>query len=109
MTVGVLKAAEEMGLKCPEDYGLVSFDDYPWLSIFRPRLTTVELPKYQLGHEAASLLLDRIGGKTGPAIFLKLLPELRVRESCGFKFLNPRSASHDAASDDSAGTLVEHS
>jgi LacI family transcriptional regulator len=85
MTVGVLKAAEEMGLKCPEDYGLVSFDDYPWLSIFRPRLTTVELPKYQLGHDAASLLLDRIGGKTGPAIFLKLPPELRVRDSCGFK------------------------
>jgi LacI family transcriptional regulator len=108
MTVGVLKAAEEMGLKCPEDYGLVSFDDYPWLSIFRPRLTTVELPKYQLGHDAASLLLDRIGGKTGPAIFLKLPPELRVRDSCGFKLLNPRSAPHDAASDASAGALVEH-
>src|ERR1700735_3031533 len=30
MTVGLLKAAEEMGLMCPEDFGLVSFDDYPW-------------------------------------------------------------------------------
>ncbi len=66
MTVGLLKAAEEMGLRCPEDFGLVSFDDYPWLGIFRPRLTTVELPKYQLGSEAAELLLDRIAGKTGP-------------------------------------------
>ena len=36
MTVGLLKAAEEMGLRCPEDFGLVSFDDYPWLGIFRP-------------------------------------------------------------------------
>ena len=34
MTVGFLKAAEEMGLKCPEDFGLVSFDDYPWLGSF---------------------------------------------------------------------------
>ncbi len=85
MTVGFLKAAEEMGLRCPEDFGLVSFDDYPWLGIFRPRLTTVELPKYQLGFEAAELLLDRIAGKTGPSVLRKLLPELRVRESCGFK------------------------
>jgi LacI family transcriptional regulator len=85
MTVGFLKAAEEMGLSCPEDFGLVSFDDYPWLAIFKPKLTTVELPKYQLGQEAAELLLDRVAGNTGPAVFRKLLPELRVRESCGFK------------------------
>jgi LacI family transcriptional regulator len=90
MTVGLLKAAEEMGLRCPEDFGLVSFDDYPWLGIFRPRLTTVELPKYQLGSEAAELLLDRIAGKTGPGILRKLLPELRVRESCGFKLQTPK-------------------
>ncbi len=85
MTVGLLKAAEEMGLRCPEDFGLVSFDDYPWLSIFHPKLTTVELPKYQLGQEAADLLLDRIGGNNGPGVLKKLQPELRVRESCGFK------------------------
>jgi LacI family transcriptional regulator len=91
MTVGLLKAAEEMGLRCPEDFGLVSFDDYPWLGIFHPRLTTVELPKYQLGYEAAELLLDRIAGKGGPAVLRKLLPELRVRESCGFKLQGSRS------------------
>src|ERR1700722_886780 len=62
MAVGLLKAAEEMGLRCPEDFGLVSFDDYPWLGIFRPRLTTVELPKRQLGSEAAELLIKRISG-----------------------------------------------
>lgn len=62
MTIGLLKAAEEMGLRCPEDFGLVSFDDYPWLGVFRPRLTTVELPKHQLGSEAAELLIRRISG-----------------------------------------------
>jgi LacI family transcriptional regulator len=85
MTVGLLKAAEEMGLRCPEDFGLVSFDDYPWLGIFHPKLTTVELPKYELGQEAVDLLLDRIAGNSGPGIVKKLQPELRVRESCGFK------------------------
>ena len=85
MTVGLLKAAEEMGMRCPADFGLVSFDDYPWLGIFHPKLTTVELPKYQLGQEAAELLMERIAGNDGPSVQKKLLPELRVRESCGFK------------------------
>lgn len=84
MTVGLLKAAEEIGLRCPEDFGLVSFDDYPWLGIFRPKLTTVELPKHQLGTEAAELLISRIEGNREKAVVRKLQPELRIRESCGF-------------------------
>lgn len=84
MTVGFLKAAREMGLRCPEDFGLVSFDDYPWLDFFAPPLTTVELPKYEVGFEAAKLLLERISGKQGAGIVRKLTPQLRVRESCGF-------------------------
>ncbi len=84
MTIGLLKAIDEMGLRCPEDFGLVSFDDYPWLGVFRPRLTTVELPKHQLGSEAAELLIQRIGGDHGKPVLKKLLPELRIRESCGF-------------------------
>ena len=84
MTIGLLKAAEEMGLKCPEDFGLVSFDDYPWLGVFRPRLTTVELPKHQLGSEAAELLIRRISGDHSKPVLRKLQPELRIRESCGF-------------------------
>jgi LacI family transcriptional regulator len=84
MTIGLLKAAEEMGLSCPDDFGLVSFDDYPWLGVFRPRLTTVELPKHQLGSEAAELLIERIGGSKKKSVVRKLQPELRIRESCGF-------------------------
>jgi LacI family transcriptional regulator len=91
MTIGLLKAADEMGLKCPEDFGLVSFDDYPWLGIFRPRLTTVELPKHQLGSEAAELLIRRIAGDSSKAVVKKLQPELRIRESCGFaEFMSRR-------------------
>jgi len=97
MTVGLLRAAEEMGLSCPEDFGLVSFDDYPWLSIFRPRLTTVELPKHQLGSEAAELLIRRITGDTGKAEVRKLQPELRVRESCGFALHVVRNQATDRA------------
>lgn len=92
MTVGLLKAAEEMGMRCPEDFGLVSFDDYPWLAVFRPRLTTVELPKYQIGFEATELLLERIKGEPVRGGTVKLAPELHVRESCGFQLQSSRDS-----------------
>src|ERR1700736_795734 len=97
MTIGLLKAAEEMGLRCLEDFGLVSFDDYPWLGIFRPRLTTVELPKHQLGSEAAELLIRRIEGDRSKAVLKKLQPELRIRESCGFALHVSRPANGEAS------------
>jgi len=92
MTVGLLQAAEEMGLKCPDDFALVSFDDYPWLGVFHPKLTTVELPKRQLGREAVELLIRRIGGSTEKAVVRKLQPELRIRESCGLALHVSRGA-----------------
>lgn len=97
MTIGLLQAAEEMGLKCPDDFGLVSFDDYPWLGVFHPKLTTVELPKRQLGDEAVELLIRRIGGSTEKAVVRKLQPELRIRESCGFALHTTRGAASTGA------------
>jgi LacI family transcriptional regulator len=88
MTVGFLQAAEEMGMQCPEDFGLVTLDDFPWLRLFDPPLTAVELPKYEVGCLAAELLIDRIEGKNRPAITHKVAPQLCVRESCGFALRN---------------------
>jgi LacI family transcriptional regulator len=84
MTIGLMSAAEEIGLRCPEDFALISFDDYPWSGCFRPRLTTIELPKYELGGTAVQLLLERIKDKRTKPVTVNLLPQLRVRESCGF-------------------------
>jgi DNA-binding LacI/PurR family transcriptional regulator len=109
MTIGLLKAAEEMGLRCPEDFGLVSFDDYPWLGIFRPRLTTVELPKHQLGSEAAELLIKRISGNQDKAVLRKLQPELRIRESCGFALHVARGQEHEATPAEEGGTVPQSS
>jgi LacI family transcriptional regulator len=92
MMVGFMSAADEIGMKCPQDFALVSFDDYPWLGCFRPRVTTIELPKYELGETAVRLLLDRIQGKHTPPLTVNLLPQLRVRESCGFMLRSRQGA-----------------
>ncbi len=65
MMVGLLEAAQEMGMRCPDDFGLVTLDDYPWLKLFSPPITAVELPKYEVGSAATESLLERIKGKTG--------------------------------------------
>jgi DNA-binding LacI/PurR family transcriptional regulator len=83
-----------MGMRCPEDFGLVSFDDYPWLGCFTPRLTTIELPKYELGETAVNLLLDRIQGEKGRPRTVTLQPQLRVRDSCGFLRVVHKATTH---------------
>jgi DNA-binding LacI/PurR family transcriptional regulator len=92
MTVGFLQAAQEMGMRCPEDFGLVTLDDYPWLRLFDPPLTAMELPKYEVGCKATELLLDRIEGKSFAAVTHRIAPHLCVRESCGFGLRNGASS-----------------
>jgi LacI family transcriptional regulator len=72
-------------MRCPENFGLVTLDDYPWLQLFNPPLTAVELPKYEVGRAAAELLIERISGNRGKSVSRKIMPQLRIRESCGFR------------------------
>ncbi len=81
LAVGCYAALDEAGLRCPEDLSLVGFNDMPFIDRLRPPLTTVRFPHYQLGTEAAQLLLERITGRDRPVKILFLAPELVVRGS----------------------------
>jgi LacI family transcriptional regulator len=82
MTLGVLKAFEELRVRCPEDIGLAAFDDFLEGMKFHPRLTTVVQPSYEIGKRAASLLIDRVEGKlTGSPKTARIAPTLILRES----------------------------
>lgn len=84
MTLGLAQAVLDRGLACPEDMAIVGFDDFPWAAAFRPRLTVVAQPAYEIGREAATLLFDRISGRrTGPTVQMVLDATLVVRDSCG--------------------------
>jgi DNA-binding LacI/PurR family transcriptional regulator len=82
VALGVIQAACKRGLRVPEDLSVVGFDDIDLAEHAVPPLTTVAQPKQRLGHEAMTLLHQRMNG-TGPArIVERLLPcELVVRES----------------------------
>lgn len=60
LTMGALEAIHERGLRVPEDVGLISFDEVPWLSPGSVSLTMVVQPAYQLGSAAALCLIQRL-------------------------------------------------
>jgi LacI family transcriptional regulator len=91
MTLGMIQAMLERGMQCPEDMAVVGFDDFPWAAAFRPRLTVIAQPAYEIGREAAMLLFDRISGRrTGPTVQMVLNATLIVRDSCGVNLRNTR-------------------
>ena len=81
LAVGCYAALDAGSQRCPEDISVIGFNDMPFIDRLRPPLTTVRFPHYQLGTEAAQLLLERISGGDGPVKILYLAPELVVRGS----------------------------
>src|SRR6516225_8663161 len=81
LAVGCYAALDETGLGCPEDISVVGFNDMPFIDRLRPPLTTIRFPHYQVGTEAAQLLLELISDGSGPVKILYLAPELVIRGS----------------------------
>ncbi len=81
MALQAMRAATLVGLKIPADMSVVGFDDLEIVSHIDPPLTTVAQDPFQIGREAARVLLDCIAGRL-PADPTILLPtHLVVRES----------------------------
>jgi LacI family transcriptional regulator len=83
MAVGAIKAAEEAGLRCPDDIAVVGFDDIQLAELVSPALTTVRQDKRALGVAAARSLVQLIDDADA-APHVSVLPvDLVVRQSCG--------------------------
>jgi len=83
MTIGAMRALADLGLRIPEDVGLVGFDDFPWATLFTPRLTVIAQPLTELGTLAVTMLHERIANPSLPARQVRLEATLKVRESAG--------------------------
>lgn len=60
LAMGCYDALAEHGLRCPGDVSVVGFNDVQFVDKLTPPLTTVRLPHYELGAEAARLLLEEL-------------------------------------------------
>ena len=81
MALGAVRAVREAGLRCPADISVVGYNDMPMTDRVEPPLTTVRVPYFDVGREAAGLLVQSLapGGTAGRSV--RLTPQLVVRGS----------------------------
>ena len=60
MAQGVIHAAEDMGLRVPDDLSVHGYDRIEYLEYTRPALTTVEMPLKEIGRKGAEVIIRLI-------------------------------------------------
>ena len=62
LTMGVVLELNSQGIKIPEDIGIIGFDDFDWMDMITPPLTTVKQQAYQMGYVAAEMMIRKLNG-----------------------------------------------
>ncbi len=81
MALGVMTKLHERGLKVPDDFSVVGFDDIDVASQVIPPLTTVAAPIDEIARQAFELLKTMIEGQSPTTQHVALPAELVVRKS----------------------------
>ena len=97
MAAGCVRAAEERGVRVPEDLAIVGFDDIQLAAMMHPALTTIRQDKVGLGAAAAESLLRMLEDADGAPPVITLPVELVVRDSSGTRRASRRAtnATHE--------------
>lgn len=70
MAVFVCRSLKKRGIRVPEDISIVGFDGDYTGEQNHPRLTTVTVPRRQMGRTAVECLMQKIAGQTPPPVIL---------------------------------------
>lgn len=81
VAVGALQACRALGRSVPQGCAIVGWDDIVFAELISPPLTTVRMPKYEIGERAMGLLLDLIADSDAAPEVIRLDATLIVRES----------------------------
>ena len=57
---GCVNELKASGIRIPEDMAVITFDDFPFSKIIEPQLSVVNLDMYDMGEQAAKVVLRRI-------------------------------------------------
>lgn len=81
LAIGATLEAQRRGWAVPDRVGIASFDDSDLLSNLTPAVTTIRLPRYEIGRRTAECLVERISGDAHSGIRVDLKYEIVQRES----------------------------
>lgn len=81
LALSVLYTAQSMNIRVAQELSVVGFDGLEYASMYRPLLSTVCQPMYELGRQSTQLLLDAIQTDTAATTRMFLPHELKLRES----------------------------
>ena len=82
LALGVFDAAEEAGVRIPEDLSLIGFDNILYADLPKIHLTTIEQPKKAMASVAVDVLLEKIADESSGYSHRILTPTLIERSSC---------------------------
>ena len=81
MSIGAIRAIHEAELQIPDDISIVSYDNIKMAPFTNPPLTTVHVPKEEIGRQLVKTLIDRINGDIHMPLQIIAPTELKIRES----------------------------
>ncbi len=86
----LIQTLSSLGLRLPQDIGVVGFDDVTYAVLLATPLTTIRQPCREIGQTAVRVMRERIDNPGLPPRQILLPVELVVRKSC-MRGLQPRS------------------
>jgi LacI family transcriptional regulator len=81
LALGCYDVFAERSIDCPQDLSVVGFNDMPIIDKLRPPLTSVRVPHYEVGAEAARMLLEGLADPQRHPRSVLLPLTLAVRQS----------------------------
>ncbi len=81
IALGAMKALQEYGYHIPEDISIIGFDDLPFCEISSPRLTSLRVPKQEMGQLAVKKIIDLIKGNDTARTKIQICTEFIERDS----------------------------
>ena len=76
-----MHALQDNKIAIPEEMAVMTFDDYPFSQILKPRLTVVNIDVYDMGVQAGKYILQKI---RKPNMYIQsyiTIPSITLRES----------------------------
>jgi DNA-binding LacI/PurR family transcriptional regulator len=79
----LIRALQERNRSVPEDFSIIGIAPGKIANLVHPALSSVDFPLYQVGYQAAQMLMHQITEDFSGVQQILIPPRLSVRQTCG--------------------------